>query len=193
MLESWQAPPLREAVGFSMKLPTIGLISLIAVLLSPFSVNAEIYTWTEKDGTVVFSDQSHENASEVTLAPPSSFDAPSTTNNTNSKNKTPAAKARYKKLTILKPENDVAIRSNNGNITIELAVSPALQSSIGHRLVVTLDGKIVVAPTSTLNHSLNNLDRGTHTLQASIEDINGKVLLNSDAITFHILRHSKLF
>jgi len=176
-----------------MRLPTIGLILSLSILLAPFSANAEIYTWKEKDGTVVFSDQSHENSSEVTLPAPSTFTAPKTTNIDNSQNKAPAKKPRYKKITILKPENDVAIRSNNGKISIELAVSPALQSSIGHRLVVTLDGDVVIAPTTTLNHSLDSLDRGTHTLQASIEDINGKVLLSSDPTTFHLLRHSKLF
>ena len=82
--------------------------------------------------------------------------------------------------------NDEAIRSNEGKITALARVTPELASN--HRFRWNMDG-VAVKDVNSPELRLNNLDRGTHTLQAEIIDADGKIVISSETITFHMMRH----
>ena len=44
--------------------------------------------------------------------------------------------------------------------------------------------------TTATSIDLNSLDRGTHNVRASVQDAEGRLILDSKTTTFHILRHS---
>lgn len=94
------------------------------------------------------------------------------------------------KASITSPEHDSTLRDNAGNLTVEVKLTPALQS--GYRGDLLLDGH----PVSTVNASgpvnLTNLDRGTHTLQVRIFNPADKVVHESSAVVVNILRASRL-
>ena len=96
----------------------------------------------------------------------------------------------YIRAEILYPADDAAVRSNAGTLTVLVRVDPQMQD--GHRLQLLLDG----VPSATAGRKpefhLENIDRGTHTLQLQIIDGSGRVLFTGPPVRFHLLRRSRL-
>jgi C4-dicarboxylate-specific signal transduction histidine kinase len=96
----------------------------------------------------------------------------------------------YQEVRIVAPDNDTTIHSNNGHLSVEVTLTPALAA--GDRLALLLDAK-KVAQERKLHFKLNNIDRGTHTLQAQVIAADGKVLATSPLVVFHMWHASRLF
>ena len=169
---------------------------ILAFLLHTVSA-ATIYTWTDQNGNTVYSDQPHPGASEIEVQAPQTY-TPSALP-LNSSDESPARKKdkradeRYNELKIAKPLDDNALRSNNGQVDVELTLSPALDTAVGDYLVLYLDDEVVVPSTTSTHITLDNIDRGTHRLRAEIKGADNEVLRVSKPITFHLLRFSALF
>ena len=166
--------------------------SLAFLVLSgvPLLASAAIYKWVDADGTVHFSDTPREGAEEVHVAPPQTYSAPRFAPIT-PRPAEPEAPAAYERFELLAPADDAALRENTGAITLSFAVDPPLKTGAGHRLVVLLDGK-PVSESKSATLTLENVDRGTHSLQGQIVDARGTVLISSPSIMVHLLRHSIL-
>ena len=91
----------------------------------------------------------------------------------------------YRTFRVTSPTQDEAIRDNAGNVTIRLSLQPGLRS--GDTIDISLDGRRVGSGDSTTVH-LAQVDRGTHTVRATIRDANGQVVARTDGVTFHLLR-----
>ncbi|MDE0364030.1 MAG: hypothetical protein OXP09_00490 [Gammaproteobacteria bacterium] len=96
----------------------------------------------------------------------------------------------YTRAEILSPADNAAVRSNAGTLTVLVRIDPQIQD--GHRIQLLLDG--VPSATAGRQHEfhLENIDRGTRTLQLQIIDNSGHVLFTGPQSTFHLLRHSRL-
>ena len=164
------------------------LLPLFLCLLMPLYGQAAIYKIVDEEGNVHYSDQPAPGAKKVDLPPPSVYTPPKLTSPARSEAGQEEPRAAYDSLRILSPKNDEAVRSNNGDLSVSLAVKPRLKRRQGHRLVLLLDGKPVEVKGTT--HQFKNLDRGTHTLSARVEDRSGSSLIESDPVTFHLLRTS---
>ncbi len=166
--------------------------SIVFLVLSgiPLLASAAIYKWVDADGTVHFSDTPKEGAEEVHVAPPQTYSAPRVAPIT-PRPAEPEAPAAYARFDLLAPADDATLRENTGAITLSFAVDPPLKTGAGHRLVVLLDGA-PVSEGKSATLTLENVDRGTHTLQGQIVDARGTVLMSSPSITVHLLRHSIL-
>ncbi len=166
--------------------------SLVFLLLSglPLLASAAIYKWMDADGTVHFSDTPKDGAEEVHVAPPQTYSAPEVAPIT-PRPVEPQAPAAYERFELLAPTDDATLRENSGAITLSFAVDPPLKTRAGHRLVVLLDGK-AVSEGKSATLTLENVDRGSHSLQGEIVDSRGTVLTRSPSITVHLLRHSIL-
>jgi len=147
-----------------------------------------VYKRVNPDGSVEYSDQPIEGAEVMKVPKGSTFTMPDATSSRAAPTDTKAEEAsvRYDSLEITRPMNDEAIRSNEGKLTALARVVPALDSN--HRFRWNMDGAIVKDVNSP-ELRLNNLDRGSHTLQAEIVDADGKVVISSETITFHLMRH----
>ena len=95
-------------------------------------------------------------------------------------------RAKYTSIEVVAPEEDESIRSNEGEVNIAVVLRPKLAS--GHNLRVYLDGTPAAEELPTTQITLQNVDRGTHTLEAAVVDENGAELMRSDSVTFHLLR-----
>ena len=98
----------------------------------------------------------------------------------------------YTSLVITQPAAEETIHDNTGTLAVELALSPALQIEQGHRIKLLLDGTAMPV-TGTTSLTLTEIDRGAHTLQASVEDQSGAVLIVSEPVSFYMWRASALF
>ncbi len=165
-------------------------LTLILLLLA-LPCSAEIYKWVDNEGNVSYGDHPAPGQKKQVIKPipistySSGYRKPETTT---ARSKTKKAKeTRYTQFTVAQPQNDAAIRSNNGQITITLATTPPLDTKAGHKIELIFDGSIVTTSDSTTT-TLANLDRGSHTLSANIIDKQGKVLITAPDSTFYLLR-----
>jgi hypothetical protein len=167
------------------------ILCLITLFLFALpGVTAEkAYKIVHPDGTVEYSDQPAEGGEEIRIQK-----APTT-----KMEKAPALDTRPDKesnqqdipdytLTITSPTNDETIRDNTGNVTLSGLVSPSLRGI--HRLRWSMDGNALSQ--TGVSVSLENVDRGSHTVRLEVVDLNGNVLTASEPVTFHLIRVSTI-
>lgn len=164
------------------------LLSLLVFGLLPALAAAGVYKWVDADGTVHYSDTPKPGAEEVYVAPPQTY-TPAQLPAITPQPEAPAATAEYSQLSFTAPEPEANLWDNTGALPVSFNSEPALQTERGHRLVVLLDGQ-AQAPVKGNSTTLENVDRGSHTLQGQIIDATGKVLISSPSITVHLHRQS---
>ena len=166
---------------------------ILAVLLGflPAFVSAGVYKWVDADGAVHFSDVPQQGAEEVHIAPPQTYQAPSLPPIT-PRPEAVAEPAAYARFALVTPAADESIWDNTGKLVVTFAAEPPLQTELGHRLVVLLDGQAQVALQQDTSVTLENVDRGSHTVQGQIIDVRGDVLMSSETISVHMHRQSVL-
>lgn len=160
---------------------------LLALSLSNLASAQTVYRSTDKDGNLVFSDTPTEGAEEIILQEVpiiKSAPAPVTSRPERAQE---MQVITYTALKVTSPANDEAIRENSGDVTITVELQPNLMR--GHKLTLYLDGNEYTDST-TSTFSLTNLDRGTHQLRVAVRDADGKILLSSNSVTFHLQRAS---
>jgi hypothetical protein len=93
-------------------------------------------------------------------------------------------------IEIVQPANDETVHDNQGNLGVQVAVSPNLAPGAG--IALLLDGQ-PVAQEADATFLLSGIERGTHTLEAQVVDANGATLAASQPVTFHMWQASRLF
>lgn len=160
------------------------LLLVLLSLLGFASVGiAEVYKTVDEDGNITFTDVPQEGAEKLDIK------EPETISNPNPAEYKPLPKKQkprevYRGISITSPTNDQAVRSNSGSITISTKVDPRLIPS--HQVIIYVDGKEIGRGMSA---TANNVDRGTHSASAKIVDSEGKTIISSSSITFHLLRN----
>lgn len=175
---------------------------IILVLLCFFlstSAFAALYQYIDEKGNVNFSDTPIPGGKQIKQNQPSVAPAPKRMfNKQPEKEKKPTEQKskkaeRYKFVKISSPGDDKPLRSNNGDVTIVVNLSPKLQTKFKHKLKLKMDGKTLKNTWSSNTISLKSVDRGTHKISVIVVDNKGKKLKQSKTSTFHLLRHSRLF
>jgi hypothetical protein len=98
--------------------------------------------------------------------------------------------AVYEDFVFLTPEDDATIRNNQGIINVELKLTPALRSRRNHRVQFYLDGEAYGEPVSSIQTTMSGVERGMHTLTASVLDANDDSLISADPVIVHLHRES---
>lgn len=166
-----------------------GLLVLCAGMLSLVPAAADVYRSVDENGHVVFSDKPSPGAEKVDIPPPQTMPAEQVKNPDIKPSVHKQTSPGYKNLAIVSPKNQQAIRANDGNVTVSVAVNPPLRPEDG--LVLYLDGD-KQSRTKSKTFNLANLDRGQHEAHVEITDTDGNVIKTSPSITFYVLRHSIL-
>lgn len=159
---------------------------LAAIFLIPALVSADTYRYVDQDGIVHYSDRPMEGAETVDLSAAQTFSKSSRPVPT----RRPVAKPqqadepfRYQELKVAQPLNDGSIWNNAGEVRITYQVQPRLRQ--GDRVRIYMDGEPVENAPFSLSVQLENVERGTHQIRATIEDVTGRVVANSDTSVFH--------
>lgn len=150
-----------------------------------------VYKRVNPDGSVDYSDQPLEDAEVMKVPKGSTFTMPSTSTSglsRSSRSQRNTDTAVYQSLVITSPKNDEAIRSNDGRVTALAKSDPTLQS--GHRFRWNMDGTNLPKELTDPILLMKEVNRGTHNLSVSIIDNQGKVVISSEKIVFHLLRVS---
>lgn len=149
---------------------------------------AQVFTWTDSQGVVHFSDKPHAGAKQIKLPVTQTFSPPA------NQTAAPPSEAeedkdiahKYTKVIINQPLNESTIRNNQGYVVVVVQVEPEL--SRGDMLQMIFDGSPLGDPQPNLLFQLNGIYRGSHTLAVQVLDSNGNVLATSDAVTIFMHR-----
>ena len=172
------------------------LIGVCGLLSSHASAGA-VYKSKDAQGNTVYSDvpPKGQSAKPLNLGAGNNYTPPEVTFKASAAQQqevpAPPEFAGYEKLTILTPTADATIRDNEGKVPLTFSLVPALQP--GNNVQVLLDGKAV--PNAASNNGIGaliNIDRGTHEIRMEVRDTAGKVMIQSSAVRFHMLRTSVL-
>ena len=185
-LTSFRFRSLRTALGLSV---------LIALPFGALQAG-EIYRHVDEQGNVTYTDEPPEKDSEpVELAPlpevsiPDADRNPTTTSPQQEENGNAQEEGLYKQVEIVEPEHDSAFWRGGGQVTIRARSEPAL--SDGHSYQLEFDGERGDTNRSG-TFSLNNVNRGTHTIVVHILDSTGETITSSDTTRFTLHRPSRL-
>ena len=171
-------------IGYALKMRLIILTTLILFSVPLYA--EKVYKTVDEEGHIIFTDKPTENSEEIKLQELKTIKNPNPAKYKPLQNKVPDPDSGsvYKVLLVTNPAEGSGLRSNDGNISISLSLQPSLRS--GHKLVITLDGE-EISSGNALSVSLQNVDRGTHTIEAKVIDNNGKQLITTSS-SFSLLR-----
>ena len=158
---------------------------LLFIILLSSSAHAEVYKSINAAGEVVYSDTPTQGAEVLDMPELPTYSPPEVTESAPSVD-APAATAVYSELVFVKPEDDATIRNNQGIINAELALAPALRTRSNHRIQFYLDGEPYGEPGTSIRTTMANVDRGEHSLTASVLDSSGEALISSDPVIVHL-------
>lgn len=164
------------------------LVLTAALVLAPALAGAEVYRWVDSEGVTHYSDEPRIGAERIDPGQPSVIPmAPDIPRAASSRD--PAEGGAYRRFAIVRPEPDATLRGHPGDVTVALALEPGLRG--GHSLTLLLDGEPAPKqPGDSLQVVLPSVPRGTHTLQGRIENRDGRVVAETDRVTFYMHRPS---
>ncbi|PSW60284.1 DUF4124 domain-containing protein [Photobacterium kishitanii] len=171
----------------------------ILLLVATTAIATTIYSWTDDNGMVHFSDiaqvpQASAVELSITELQPhfqSTVVERNQTDNIERITITTDTEALLPIATIrlLAPLHQQTIRSNDGNISVRAVSNRKLNKNLQAQLVI--DGQTNSSPQTRLSWQLTNIDRGTHQIQIQLLN-NGKLLASSESITVYLHRVSQI-
>lgn len=174
---------------FMKKFILLSFAITICIFTEAFS---EVYRSVSKEGNVTYSDVPDINSEKLdlpelsTYKPISKKETKKYTAEQSAQKEDQTSSVSYTGLKILSPSNNDSIRGNAGNVPVQLLVSPNLKIKLGHRFILSIDGK-QVASTTVSRYKLTNIERGSHTLTVQIINKNNKALTRAVSVSFHMI------
>lgn len=163
---------------------------LLSALSAASASSAPAWTWVDADGTVHFSDRPVPGARQVEIAGAQGFTAPAAA----PANAVPARVARpgapYQVVEIVSPADQETLRNTGGALTVLVRFQPPLRPD--HRFDLALDGQRQNLSASSSRVSLQDVFRGSHTLQLIVTDESGTEITRSEPRTFFVQQTSIL-
>jgi hypothetical protein len=159
------------------------------MLLLAGSAHAEVYKSINAEGEVVYSDTRTTGAETVKLPPLPTY-TPTAITPSASKKADPVTTAVYEEIVFLKPEDNATIRNNQGIINAELKLTPALHSKQNHRVQFYLDGEPYGEAGTSTRTVMSNVDRGEHTLTASVVNASGDAIISTAPVIVYLHRQT---
>ncbi|MCK5002759.1 MAG: DUF4124 domain-containing protein [Gammaproteobacteria bacterium] len=161
----------------------------LVLLLGSLSLQAEIYRWTDEEGTVHFSDTEHPDAELIPTPTPNAIQMPKFEAKQPIVEEEKEEASSYNSFTIVSPADDSTITDNTGNLSVSLSIEPVLNIKSGHYIRLSVDNQIMVSKTYSLNSQISSINRGSHTLKAEVLNSSGQLLM-SHSSRFHMKRFS---
>lgn len=168
-------------------------VALLAALGSGVSLaQTTVYESKDKAGPV-FSDKPSPGAAAVALPPPNVVAGPKPAPVAPPP---PVVAPPYRSLAVASPANEATVHTNTGEIEVSARLNPALRPN--DRLRIKLDGQLL--PSSFRSTRLRiaaadwqaaaNASSVEHTLQLTVVDAQGAVLIESAPVRFYAHRAS---
>ena len=147
-----------------------------------------VYKSVDKNGKTVFTDTPPVDrpSDVVTVKPSNRISLPSGERGETGEGE--KAGIKYTDVTVTSPQADEYFGQETMAVTLSASVQPGMQE--GHTAQLYYDGKLV--GDGSLFYTVNEPERGTHTVVAKVVNERGKVLIESKPVQFHVRRTSVL-
>lgn len=147
-----------------------------------------VYKSVDKNGKTVFTDTPPVDrpSDVVTVKPSNRISLPSGERGETGEGE--KAGIKYTDVTVTSPQADEYFGQETMAVTLSASVQPGMQE--GHTAQLYYDGKLV--GDGSFFYTVNEPERGTHTVVAKVVDERGKVLIESKPVQFHVRRISVL-
>ena len=182
-------------IRFLMMKSSLLLISLLLCFFASLShAQTTVYYWVDKEGKTYFSDTFApgaekimvENKNLISIDPVNKTQATTQTlSEIDDLSLDRKQEIKYQ-AKILFPQNDMALRSNNGTLDVYVSTIPGKNST--QRLQLFLDAQPLGSPQIPPTIRVFNVDRGTHQIQVQLVDETGNTLAKTQIITVHLQR-----
>ena len=185
-----QAPELCS-IAMKTRLPLLACC-LLAFAVQAQETRVQMWTWTDASGVVHFSDVPAPGAVQVGVnvsqGRPASAPAAATSGGYGEDGSTGGTSSVsdqvYTSLQIVSPQDSESFFGADAVVTVQISPRPALAA--GDSVHLYLNGQRVGDSDTSLGYTLENLDRGEHTLTAAIYDGQGNEKIRSQPVTFYI-------
>jgi len=166
--------------------------SLFLLLCLAQLSHAEIYREIDKEGNVSFTDRNSTKADQLNLPPANIIKStPQTSNDTDNRSSLKQVNDRTQyELNIISPVQNENIRSDIGNITLDWATQPPLDINENYTYSIFVDQQPLVQNLRSASYMLENINRGSHKIQITLEDEDGITVSKSTELTIHLHRFS---
>ena len=163
--------------------------AFLLLVLPAWLAAVEVYRDPDSGNGVEFSDQASAASQRITVLPPATIPALARPSPAPSAvaNKTVLAAVAYTRLAITQPADGATLR-NDIDTDVAVELTPMLQTALGHRIEILLDGKSAAEPGTSTRITLHQIARGAHVLRASVVDAEGELLGTSPPSTFYLHR-----
>ena len=163
------------------------ILLLLALFALSTALGETLYKWVDEQGNVHYSDKPQPGATKLHLPKPTTYAAPvMAVPRQAAPSGTQPVSGAYSRFEIASPAPEQTFW-NVQSVTVTLAIQPGLQS--GDTVTITVDGKGQGPGTST-TVTFDNLDRGAHTVQATLQQADGETM-SAKSVTFYIQRAFK--
>ena len=154
------------------------------------ALHAAVYKYVNEQGEVVYSDTPAPGAEKMKLPELPTYTPPKVP--LVQPDDVPLESKIYRTLEFIKPLDKSTIRNNLGVIELQLRIEPALKVREKHRIQFYLDNERHGPLADTTSIMMSNIERGEHTLSASVFDESGNVVIASTPVTVFVKRESIL-
>ena len=146
----------------------------------------KVYKSIGEQGEVEFSDVPRSGSQTVTVPPPNVMTPPAVPKAAPSADEKATDIFKYQSIAVTSPPQEHTFTDGSGDAAISVQVTPPVESRLGHRLEVVMDGQAQAINGTGV--TLTNLDRGEHTVQARVVDRDGNELIRTNSVTFFVQR-----
>jgi len=160
---------------------------LLAVAVQAQDTRRELWTWKDANGVTQYSDRPVPGAKKVqltTAAPAEAAPAAPSTITASAGKPAAAPAVQYQSLEIWQPENGESFFGADATVNVRMRSEPTVAA--GDRLLLFLDGKLVEGGGAAYEYTLTDLERGAHSITATILDDKGNEKIRSEPRVFHI-------
>ncbi|OOZ40102.1 hypothetical protein BOW53_09105 [Solemya pervernicosa gill symbiont] len=168
------------------------MLLFILVVVAP-SGSAEIYKYVDEQGNLIYSDRAPQGVEQLELPdiqlyshPP----LPEASKQADVEGESDGIETNYSQIRITSPGSEETVRDNSGNLSVAVSLEPALNLEAGDTLTLLMDGAVVSEGQTSSSIQLSGIDRGAHTLTASVVSKSGATRISSSSVRFYLMRAS---
>jgi|SRR6185369_12493883 len=169
---------------------------LLFALTTSWVHAAPAWRWVDANGQVHYSDTPVPGATQIELSGAQTFGSSarqqSAAANKPAGESTPqrstGAAQPYRSFNIVSPKQQETLWNVGTVVSVQIELDPLLQT--GHLVDLFVDGQRLNLNTRSTDFTLENVYRGTHTVQAVIVDQSGAEVIRSLATTFMVQQSS---
>ena len=169
-------------------------IFLLFLIFACATASAEVFRRVGPDGQVYFSDQPGPDAERIEVKPVPTIrmptPAPTETMAQPDAGQLEEDAVAYASFSIVSPASGEGVRANDGNVTVQMKLEPGLAP--GHTIKLKVDGEDGkdLNAVDGMSIRLVSMSRGRHTVEAMVVDGEGNVLIQTEPVSFNVLRIS---